>query len=100
MRWIDGLSKAQRVAVVVALGLGLRVLGSYLVNLGSGFHIGWTGSPDPVFATAPLTASIGLPPLARALIWLALIGLWALGSIRVLRTPGGGSDTPAGPGRG
>jgi len=36
MRLIDGLSRAQRVVVVVALGLALGVVGTYLVSLGAG----------------------------------------------------------------
>jgi heme/copper-type cytochrome/quinol oxidase subunit 1 len=85
MRWIDGLSKAQRVVVVVALGLSLGVVGSYLVNLGTGLRSGW-------YAYSPLTATIqapgtGLPSWLRLIVWLVLIGLWALASIRVLRSP-------------
>jgi len=44
MHLIDGLGKAQRVVVVVALGLALVAVGSYLVSLGGGFHFGWTGA--------------------------------------------------------
>ncbi len=96
MRFIDGLSKAQRVVVVIAFGLGLDLVGSFVVNLGSGrqaaaFAHGWS--------TAPPALSTGLPPLVRMIIWLVLIGLWALGSIWVLRTPGA-SDSPTGSGRG
>lgn len=85
MRLIDGLSKAQRVVVVVALGLGLAVVGTYLVSLGSGVRSGW-------YAYSPLTATLqapgtGLPAWLRLIVWLALIGLWALASLRVLRPP-------------
>ena len=83
MHLIDGLSKAQRVVVVVALGLALAAVGSYLVSLGVGFGMGdylqsgiW-GSP-----VAPGT---GLHGWLRLIIRLALIGLWALASVRVLR---------------
>ena len=83
MRWIDGLSKAQRVVVVIALGLALGALGNYLVSLGSGVASGWIGY-------APLTAQLyapgrGLDGWLRLIIWLVLIGVWALASIRVLR---------------
>ena len=83
MRLIDELSKAQRVVVVVALGLALGVIGSYLVSLGSGIRSGW-------YAYSPLTATLrapgtGLPAWLRVIIWLVLIGVWALASIRVLR---------------
>jgi hypothetical protein len=50
MRLIDGLSKAQRVVVVIALGLAA-----------------WL----------------------RLIVWLGLIGVWALASVRVLRPSAG-----------
>jgi hypothetical protein len=83
MRWIDGLSKAQRVVVVVAIGLALGAVGGCLVSLGSGAASGWIGY-------APLTTQLyglgrGLNPWLRLIIWLVLIGVWALGSLRVLR---------------
>ena len=84
MRWIDGLSKAQRVVVVIAVGLALWAVGSYVVSLGSG-GFGWTGY-------APFSAGGGFAPPSRGLhdwlrliIWLVLIGLWAVASVRVLR---------------
>jgi hypothetical protein len=92
MRRIDGLSRSQRVVVVIALGLVLGTLGSYLVNLGNGLTSGW-------YAYSPLTSSLyaptGLHPWLRLIIWLVLIGAWAAGSIRVLRPPSGDAP-PAG----
>jgi len=83
MRWIDGLSKAQRVVVVIALGLVLGTVGSYVVSLGSGVAFGW-------YAYSPLTTELyppgrGLHGWLRVIIWLVLIGAWTLGSLRVLR---------------
>jgi hypothetical protein len=83
MRWIDGLSKSQRVVVVIALGLALVTVGGYLVSLGSGYPSGW-------YAYSPLTSAVypparGLHGWLRVIIWLVLIGLWSLASIRVLR---------------
>jgi hypothetical protein len=84
MHLIDGLSKAQRVVVVVALGVALAAVGSYLVNLGDSTAVsGW-------HAYSPLTTRFwppgtGLPRWLRLIIWLALIGLWAFASVRVLR---------------
>ena len=83
MRWIDGLSKPQRVVVVIALGIALGALGSYLVNLGSGFGSGWTGYAP--LTSAPLLTRTGVHPWLRLIIWLVLIGAWAVGSVRVLR---------------
>jgi hypothetical protein len=83
MRWIDGPSKAQRVVLVVALGIALGTVGGYIVNLDSGVPFGWTGY-------APSTLQVigvvrGLHGWLRVIIWLALIGLWALASVRMLR---------------
>jgi hypothetical protein len=82
MHVIDRLSKSQRVVVVIALGLALGAIGTYLVSLGSGTGFGW-------YAYSPLTTTLqgpsGLPAWLRLIIWLALIGAWALASIRVLR---------------
>jgi hypothetical protein len=89
MHLIDRLSTAQRVVVVVAIGLGLWVVGSYLVNLGS--VVFYTVVPP-----MPIAPRTGLPPLARVGIWLVIIGLWALAATRVLGPPRG-SGTPTDP---
>ncbi len=91
MRWADGLSKSQRIVVVIALGLGLATLASYLVNLGSEVATGW-------YAYSPLTsgagiAHTGLHRWLRVLIWLVLIGVWAAGSIWVLRPASGDASS-------
>jgi heme/copper-type cytochrome/quinol oxidase subunit 1 len=83
MRLIDRLSRAQRVVVVVALGLGLGTVGSYVVSLGGTVRSGW-------YAYSPLTTQLyepgtGLPGWLRLIIWLGLIGLWAVASVGVLR---------------
>ncbi len=93
MRLIDRLSKSQRVVVVVAIGLGLWVVGSYLVNLGSGSRVGNGNAFFTLGSIPPSTPSTGLPPLARVIIWLVLIGLGALAAIRVLRPPGGSDNS-------
>jgi hypothetical protein len=83
MRLIDRLGFAQRIVVVVALGLALGVLGNFLVNLGSpGADSGW-------FGYAPLTRSVlevggGLSGWQRLLVWLAVIAIWAAASLRLL----------------
>lgn len=83
MRWIDGLSKSQRVVMVVALGLALGTVGSYIVNLRSGVAFGWTGYAP--LAEQVIAAERGLPNWLRLIIWLVLISLWAVASIRLLR---------------
>ena len=86
----NGWGRAQRIILVIGLGLGLAVLGRYLVSLGrpSSANFGW-------FAYAPLDSTTahaalrqaGLRPWARLLIWLGLIAVWTLMSLRILRRP-------------
>lgn len=82
MRWIDRLSTAQRVGVIIALGLALAIVASYLTSLGT--RTGW-------YAYAPLTGQafpppgLGEPGWVRVIIWLAAISLWAAASATVLR---------------
>lgn len=82
MRLTDRLSQPQRIVVVIALGVACGATGMYLVNLGSTVS-GW-------YAYAPLSQAVypphtGLAGWLRLIIWLALVVLWALVSIRVLR---------------
>ena len=83
MRLTDRLSQPQKIVVVLALGMAFGAAGTYLAGLGSTSAFGW-------YAYAPLSqaayAATGLHGWARLLIWLALIGLWALVSIPVLRS--------------
>jgi hypothetical protein len=83
MRLTDRLNQSQRIVVVIALGMALGAAGIYLLNLGNTARLGW-------YAYAPLSQSVsaphtGLAGWLRLIIWLVLIGLWALVSIRVLR---------------
>jgi heme/copper-type cytochrome/quinol oxidase subunit 1 len=85
MRWIDRLNLAQRVVVVITVGLALGIVASYLTGLG--VRTGW-------YAYAPLSGQlqapgIGEPGWLRLLIWLAAVSLWSLTSLRVLsQSPG------------
>jgi hypothetical protein len=83
MRLTDRLSQPQKIVVVIALGMAFGAAGIYLANLGNTGGFGW-------YAYAPLSSAVfpprtGLPGWLRLVIWLALISLWALASIRVLR---------------
>lgn len=82
MRLTDRLSQPQKIVIVLALAMALGAVGTYLAGLGSTPAFGW-------YAYAPLSRAAypgaGLHGWARLLIWLALIGLWALLSVRVLR---------------
>jgi heme/copper-type cytochrome/quinol oxidase subunit 1 len=87
MGWIDRLNLAQRVVVVITLGLALGIVASYLTGLGLGVRTGW-------YAYAPLSGQlqgpgIGEPGWLRLIIWLAAVSLWSLTSLRVLsQSPG------------
>jgi heme/copper-type cytochrome/quinol oxidase subunit 1 len=84
MRLTDRLGKAQRIVVVIALGVAFGAVGSYLVSLGNTVRGGW-------YAYAPLTQAVyppraGLAGWLRLIIWLVLIGLWTVLSVRLLRS--------------
>ncbi len=82
MRWIDRLSAAQRVVVVVALGAAMGIVASYLTSAGT--RTGW-------YAYAPLSGQVFQPQgigeagWLRLVIWLAAISVWAVASLIVLR---------------
>ncbi len=83
MHLTDRLGNAQRIVVVIALGMAFGAVGSYLVTLGNTVRVGW-------YAYAPLTQAVypprtGLAGWLRLIIWLVLIGLWAVVSVRLLR---------------
>lgn len=84
MRLTDRLSQPQKIVIVIALGMALGAAGIYLTSTGNATGFGW-------YAYAPLSQPVypprtGLAGWLRLIIWLALIGLWALVSIRVLRS--------------
>jgi hypothetical protein len=86
VRLLERLNTAQRVVIVVAIGIALAAVGLFLVRLGSP-RFGW-------HAYAPLTRrfwspSTGLPRWLRLVIWLGLTGVWACASVFVLRGPRG-----------
>jgi heme/copper-type cytochrome/quinol oxidase subunit 1 len=72
----------QRVVVIIALGLALAIVASYLTSLGT--RAGW-------YAYAPLTGrafsppGFGEPGWLGVIIWLAAISVWAAASATVLR---------------
>lgn len=76
----------QRVVVVIGFGAGLFFFGSWLTTRGEGGS-GWV-------AYAPLSGAIntsglpgpGLHPWIRLLIWLALIVVWVVVGVVLLRS--------------
>lgn len=91
MRYLNRLSTAQRIIVVVGLGVAFIALGNYLVSLnnpvaGGGFF-GYSQS-------APLVAlgGAGLAPWLQLLIWLGLILVWTAIAAVVMRRPTAAND--------
>jgi heme/copper-type cytochrome/quinol oxidase subunit 1 len=83
MRRFGLLSLAQRIVLVVALGVGLVVFGQFVIRVGGGTSadFGW-------FGYAPLTSSpqsSGWPAWAILVAWLAVIVAWAVASLLLLR---------------
>jgi heme/copper-type cytochrome/quinol oxidase subunit 1 len=75
----------QRIVLIIGIGAGLYLLGSWLTTLGEG-NFGWV-------AYAPLSNAVntadfrgGLNSGARLLIWLAVILVWVGTSVVLLRS--------------
>ena len=83
MNLVGRLGFAQRIIVVVALGLALGTLGRFITDLGSpGANFGW-------FGYAPLTRSImtvgaTMSAWEQLLVWFALIIVWTASSLYLL----------------
>jgi hypothetical protein len=86
MVFVRRLGFAQRVIILIGLGLAMAALGGYIGTLGSqGGNFGW-------FGYAPLTNSVFQPGAdlstwEQLLVWLALIALWTLAGLWLLAQP-------------
>ena len=79
---MQSLNRAQRVVIVVGLAFALYVSGQWLTSLGTTVNYGWV-------AYAPLRKQLapgGIRPWVQFLIWLVLIGVWAVVSLTLLRS--------------
>jgi len=88
MRFRDWNAR-QRIVVVIGLGIALYFFGGWITTRDT--VTGWV-------AYAPLSNSVnfpgaGLPPWARLLIWLALILVWMVSSLALLRTAAGSDES-------
>jgi len=86
VRLTDRLNTAQRIVIIVALGIALAAVGLYLTRLGSP-RLGWYAYPALTRGT--WRPRMGLPGGLRLIIWLGLTGIWAVASVVVLRPPRG-----------
>jgi hypothetical protein len=76
------LNRAPRVVLVVALGVGLALLGQFIEGGSTVEVVGWVGY-------APLSRGFrfpGGPPWGELVLWLVLTATWAAASMVILRT--------------
>src|ERR1700722_16371338 len=86
-----GLNRIQRIVITIGLGLGLYVFGGWITTRGSsGF--GWVAYA-PLSNTAQSDPIGGLHPWIRLLIWLALILIWVMASVWLLRSSSDAGDS-------
>jgi hypothetical protein len=83
MRRLDLLGLAQRIVLVVALGAGLVAIGQFVMTVSGSrsADVGW-------FGYAPLSTRLpseGWPAWAILATWLAVIAVWTVASVRMLR---------------
>ena len=84
------LNRAQRTVTVVALGLALYLLGSWLTGLGS--HLPY-GSVTYTNLSSGIIVG-GLHPWVQFIIWLVLISTWVGSSLALLGTSSAEREGP------
>ena len=90
-----GLNRTQRVVIAIGFGLGLYAFGEWVTTRGGGAPFGWVAYA-PLSQANPLDTVRGLHPWVRLVIWLALIVVWVVVSVWLLRAPTeSGGDKPA-----
>jgi hypothetical protein len=94
VRYVDRLGLAQRIVIVIGLGLGLMMLGGYLVSLDSPANFGWFGYA-PLTQNSFVPEGSGLATWQQLLIWLALILVWSVVGVFLLKPrPDAEAETP------
>ena len=82
---VGRLTIPQRIVLVIGFGAGLCLVGGWIANRGRPVT-GWT-SYAPLTASSPAVSGPGLHPWVRMVIWLAVVVIWVVGSLVVLRSP-------------
>lgn len=84
------VNKHQRVALVVGIGVGLILIGTWISSWNSNAGLGYA-LPRRVASYTP-SGAFGWQPWQLLLIWLGLAGVWLVASLWILRsrdtTPG------------
>lgn len=70
---------------VIAWGVILWFVGSFVSNLGVPGVFGWVAYA-PLSHNAPAYPGAHLTPLEDLFVWIALIALWGLGALLLLRS--------------
>ncbi len=83
VNWLHRLGRAERIVLVVALGVALEALGSFLGGVGTA--TGWVAYAP--LSQATLVGPGGPHPWVRLFIWLVMTTVWAVASIVILRAP-------------
>ena len=85
MARLDEYNRAQRIVLVIALGLALAFIGFYIDGRnGSVRGGGWFGyAPE---TSVMFSQRQRFSPLLSTIVWLGLVGVWALASLRLLAT--------------
>ena len=90
------LNKHQRFVLVVGLGVGLYLIGTWISTWNS--YLGWAGygMPRRVF-TYSFSGSFRWQPWQLLLIWLALTLVWVIASLWIVRIQVATAGNPEGP---
>jgi heme/copper-type cytochrome/quinol oxidase subunit 1 len=83
VRYVDRLGLAQRIVILIGFGLGLMVLGGYLVSLDGPANFGWFGYA-PLTQNSFVPRGSGLATWQLLLIWLGLILVWSVVGVLLL----------------
>src|SRR5450756_2350469 len=84
-RTMGKLNMRQRLVVVIGFGAGLYFVGSWITTRGR-VVTGWS-SYAPLSVNSPQLGEPWLHPWVQLVIWLALVSIWVLGSMVLLRPP-------------
>lgn len=88
------LNFAQRIVVVVGLGIILLFLGSWLMSLGNHSPYGWVAYA-PASGSVNFTTEGGLHPWVQFVLWLLLVLAWIAASLSLLsNAPRSDLDSP------
>lgn len=75
-------NRAQRIVIVIGLGLAFLILGGWLTSLSS--HLPYGSVAFSNFSSGNVVE--GIHPWLRSVIWLVLIAIWVGSSFRLLGT--------------